>query len=81
MFYGEIVAITTFSSLLGIFLIAYILKELSFVTLIKDKFLVNWYVVGLAIIFVYTFNIVIGLIPVYRLIRKTPAQILSRTDV
>lgn len=81
MFYGEIVAITTFSSLLGIFLIAYILKELSFVTLIKDKFLVNWYVVCLAIVFVYTFNIVIGLIPVYRLIRKTPAQILSRTDV
>ncbi len=81
MFYGEIVAITTFSSLLGIFLLAYILKELSFVNMIKDRFLINWYIVVLAIVFVYTFNIVIGLIPVYRLIRKTPAQILSRTDV
>ncbi len=81
MFYGEIVAITTFSSLLGIFKLAYILKELSFVKMIKDRFLINWYIVVLAIVFVYTFNIVIGLIPVYRLIRKTPAQILSRTDV
>ena len=81
MFYGEIVAITTFSSLIGIFLLAYILKELSFVNVIKDKFLINWYVVGLAIVFIYAFNIIIGLIPVYRLIRKTPAQILSRTDV
>lgn len=34
-----------------------------------------------AIILLYLLNIFVGLVPVYSTIRKTPAEILSRTDV
>ena len=33
------------------------------------------------IIFVYLFNIIIGLIPIFNVVRKTPAQILARYDI
>ena len=81
MFTGEILSITTFSSLIGVLLMTYILKELSFVDAISDKFQVDLKVLLITIAFVYAFNLLVGLIPVYRTIRKTPAQILSRTDI
>lgn len=81
MFESEIIFITTFSSLLGVLLMSYILYEISFIPSISDKFLVNVPIVLGSIIFVYVFNLIIGLLPVYKTIRKTPAQILSRTDI
>ena len=81
MFTGEIITITTLASIPGIALMSYILKELSFIESINDMFQVDKKVIIITIVGIYAFNLFVGLLPVYRTIRKTPAQILSRTDI
>ena len=81
MFLGEIIAITTVASLPGIILSSYILNKLSNISYISNYILINPLVIILSIIFVYLFNVIIGLIPVFSISRKTPAQILSRHDL
>lgn len=81
MFYGEIIAITTVSSVPGIIFAAYVLNILSKIKYIGEYFLINFNVVLISILFVYVFNLVIGLIPVFNTIRRKPASILSRYDL
>ena len=81
MFIGEIIAITTLASVPGIALMTYILKVLSTIKYLASYFVVNTFAVGATILFVYLFNLIVGLLPVYKVIRKTPAQILSRNDI
>lgn len=81
MFYGEIIAITTISSVPGIIFAAYVLNILSKIKYIGEYFLINFNVVLISILFVYVFNLVIGLIPVFNTIRRKPASILSRYDL
>lgn len=81
MFYGEIIAITTIASVPGIILASYILKVLSNIKFLSKYFLINFRIVLLSIIFVYIFNLIIGLIPVFNTIRRRPASILSRHDL
>ena len=81
MFFGEIFAITTIASMPGLLFMAYVLKTLSNVKYLSSLFLINPLIVIISIIFVYLFNIVIGLIPVFNTLRKRPAQILSRHDL
>ena len=81
MFVGEIIAITSIASVLGVALMSYILYELSFIEDISDKFMVNAKTVLITLAFVYLFNLIVGLLPVKLTLRKTPAQILSRTDI
>ena len=81
MFVGEIIAITTIASLPGILIMNYILYQLSFISLISDKFMVNLFTMLITILFVYIFNIIVGLLPVFKTLVKTPAQILSRNDI
>ena len=81
MFFGEIFAITTIASVPGIILMSYILKVLTSISYIKDSFIINPFIILVTIIFIYIFNLIIGLLPVYKTIRKTPANILSRHDL
>ena len=81
MFYGEIIAITTIASIPGIILASYILKVLSNIKFLSKYFLINFRIVLLSIVFVYIFNLIIGLIPVFNTIRRRPASILSRHDL
>ena len=81
MFSGEILAITTLCCIPGILLSAYILKILNSISFIEGMFKINAFVIIIAIITVYVFNLIIGLLPVYNTIRKRPAEILSRTDI
>ena len=81
MFTGEIIAISTIASLLGVIFMTYVLKELSTITFISDRYMVNTQVFILTVIFIYTFNLFVGLLPVYRVVKKTPARILSRSDI
>ena len=81
MFYGEIFALTTLSSLPGVILMFYILSKISTINYLSKWFLVNPITFLISIISIYLFNLIIGLIPVYGVIRKTPASILSRKDV
>ena len=81
MFSGEIIAITTLASIPGILFAAYILNSLSKISYISDYFIMNIPIILLSIIFVFIFNLIVGLIPVFNTIRKRPAEILSRTDI
>ena len=81
MFSGEIIAITTLASLPGILICAYILKQISSVRVLKDTIIINPFIIILSIILVFIFNLTVGLIPVYKTIRKRPAEILARTDI
>ena len=81
MFAGEILAITTMASLPGFLLMAYILDKVSQISYFSKMFLIDPTVLGIRLVLIYGFNLVFGLLPVFRTIRKTPAAILSRTDI
>ena len=81
MFAGEIIAITTVASVTGILFMTYILYNISNIEFIASMYMVNIVTILTSIILVYIFNLVVGLLPVFTTIRKTPAQILSRQDI
>lgn len=81
MFLGEIIAITTVSSLVGICLMSYIFYHICQIEFIRSMFAINPIVFFGAVLIVYVFNAIVGLIPVFNTMRKTPAAILSRYDV
>lgn len=81
MFIGEIISITTVASMPGIFLMTYILSQVSKISYVSRMFIVNSTTVGISIAIVYLFNIIVGLLPLYRVLKKTPAKILSRHDL
>ena len=47
----------------------------------QDQFMFNSTVLLISIAIFVLFNIIVGLLPVFNVIRKTPARILSRNDV
>lgn len=81
MFTGEILAITTLVSLPGFILTAYILYKLSQMVYFAEMFLVTVPILLICIAVIYGLNLIFGLLPVFRIIRKTPAAILARPDV
>lgn len=81
MFFGEIFAITTIASIPGILFMAYILNVLSSVKYLSDLFVINVFGIIITVIFIYLFNLIVGLLPVFNTMRKTPAQILARHDL
>lgn len=81
MFAGEIIVITSLASVPGIIVMALILKELSGIIILGKMFLINHYIILLSILIVYVFNLLIGLLPIWNVIRHTPASILSRNDI
>ncbi len=81
MFSGEILAITIVASTPGIILMSYILKQLSTTSFFSRTIAFDSYVLTISIILILGFNLIFGLIPVFTTMRKTPAGILSRTDL
>ncbi len=81
MFLGEILAITTLASFPGYLLMYYIITKIMTLPLIKEQFVISVPVLVISILIIYGFNILVGLIPVFNTLRKSPATILSRTDI
>ena len=81
MFYGEIFAIITLASVPGLLFMAYVLNILSGIKFLSKMFLINPLIIIIAIVFVYLFNLIVGLVPVFNVVRKTPASILARHDL
>lgn len=81
MFLGEIISITTIASLPGLALMTYILSQISKISYVSRMFIVNFTTIGISALIIYLFNIIVGLAPLYKVLRKTPAQILARHDV
>ena len=80
-FLGEIIAITTCAGMPGTVLMTYVLLMLSQNVYIAKNYVVNVSTVGISILITYAFNIIVGLIPLFKVLRKTPAKILSRHDI
>ncbi|MGN0659354.1 MAG: ATP-binding cassette domain-containing protein [Emergencia sp.] len=81
MFAGEIIAMTTMTTLPAMALMAYILNGISKIPYIGDQYLMNPAVFLISFGLVFLFNMIAGLLPVFNTMRKTPAEILSRNDV
>lgn len=80
MFASEIFAITTLAGLPGFAVMSYIVYKLSGMVYFKDMFLVDPLILLMSLAIIYLCNMIFGLLPVFRIIRKTPAAILSRKD-
>ena len=81
MFISESFAISTLASLPGVLFMSYCLHVLSDVYYIGRNYVMNVYIMILCIVIMYVFNIIVGLIPVFNTIRKSPARILSGKEV
>lgn len=81
MFIGEIIALTTLTTLPAMAIMAYILNGISKVPMIGDQYLMNPLVFLISFAIVAVFNLLAGLLPVFNTMRNTPAEILARNDV
>ena len=82
MFAGEILVITLITAIPGIAIMYYVLYNMVKITYyLEGMYMINPLIAGIALAIVVVFNLLAGLIPVYVTMRKTPAQILARTDI
>jgi ABC-type antimicrobial peptide transport system permease subunit len=81
MFLGEIIALFTLTAIQGMAAMAYILHELTKIPYIGDTLMMNPVIFGICFVLILGFDILAGLIPVFKTMRKTPAEILARNDV
>ncbi|MBR0417426.1 MAG: ABC transporter ATP-binding protein/permease [Firmicutes bacterium] len=81
MFLGEILVITFISSTLGFAVMGYVLHSLTQYAFFANQYVFDERVILISVAIVYVSNILFGLLPVFFTMRKTPAKILSRTDV
>lgn len=81
MFLGEIIALFTLTAIPGMAVMAYILHELIKIPYIGETLMMNPLIFCICFVLLLGFDILAGLIPVFRTMRKTPAEILARNDV
>ena len=81
MFSGEIIAISTIASLPGMLFMSLIISRVVKMSMFQERFMINPGICLVCLIVIYGLNILFGLLPVWRTIRKTPAEILARTDI
>ena len=82
MFSGEILVMTLITAIPGIAIMYYVLYNLVKITYyLEGMYMINPSIAGISLAILVVFNLLAGLIPVYVTMRKTPAQILARTDI
>ena len=81
MFLGEVLIITTFASIPGYILMSLILKEIIKIEYLKTMFTLDFKVLLISFITIYALNMFMGLLPIFNVIRHSPAKILSRNDI
>jgi ABC-type antimicrobial peptide transport system permease subunit len=82
MFLGEILVITTILGVPGYILISLLLNEfIKASSFFASLYVINAPVLITSIVLIYGFNILIGLLPIRNTIKKSPAEILARTDI
>ena len=82
MFTGEILVITLITAIPGIALMYLALSQIVKTTYyLEGQYLITPAVAAVTFGLLLVFNLVTGLIPVFTTMRKTPAQILARSDI
>ena len=82
MFTGEILVITFITAVPGIAIMYFLLTQMVQITYyIEGLYMVTPVIAAITFVVILLFNLLAGLIPVFVTMRKTPAQILARTDI
>ena len=82
MFTGEILVITFLTAIPGIAIMYFVLTQITKITYyLQGLYVFNPTTAAITLGVIVVFNLFAGLIPVYMTMRKTPAQILARTDI
>ena len=82
MFTGEILVITFITAIPGIAVMYFALSQIIKTTYyLQGQYMVAPVVAAVTFGLILLFNLVTGLIPVFTTMRKTPAQILARSDI
>ena len=81
MFSGEILGITLLASIPGYALMLYIIYHVSNISWFNGLLIINGWVILISFALIFGFNMIFGLLPVFRVVRETPARILARTDI
>lgn len=82
MFTGEILVITFITALPGIAIMYVALTKLVDITYyLEGSYMLTPEIAAITFAIILVFNLIAGLIPVFTTMRKTPAQILARTDI
>lgn len=82
MFLGEILVITLITAIPGIAIMYFLLGQVVTLTyFIEGMYILTPRIALITFALMLVFNLLAGLIPVFTTMRKTPAQILARTDI
>ena len=83
MFTGEILVITFLTAIPGIAIMYFVLQQvvMKITYYLEGLYMVNPMIALITFGVILLFNLLAGLIPVFMTMRKTPAQILARTDI
>lgn len=82
MFTGEILVMTGITAIPGIALMYFILTQFAGISYsLQGRYLITPSAAAAAFGLLLVFNLLAGLIPVFTTMRKTPAQILARSDI
>ena len=81
MFKGEIFAITMLASIPAFMIMTYIAYNLDKMPMVGDTIKVSIPSAVIALAIIVVANTVAGLLPLFKILRKKPAEILSRTDI
>ena len=82
MFIGEILVITFITAVPGIAVMYFLLSRFIAVTYyLQGMYILSPGIAAITLAAILVFNLIAGLIPVFATMRKTPAQILARTDI
>lgn len=82
MFIGEILVMTFITAIPGIVIMYFVLGQVVKITYyLEGLYMITPEIAAITLGIVVVFNLLAGLIPVFNTMRKTPAQILARTDI
>jgi putative ABC transport system permease protein len=81
LFFSEIVVLTLATSTFGVLATTYIVNRINALAKPIELIYFPWHIPPLSMIFIFLVNTVTGMLPVFSLLRKTPAQILSKYDI
>ena len=81
MFSGEIIAITICASIPGWLMMNWLVYKLQGISYLENMFVCSPETILGSLILIFVFNLLFGLMPVFRTLVKRPAAILARTDV
>jgi ABC-type antimicrobial peptide transport system permease subunit len=74
----EVILITSYTVLPTVLLLSSVMKFIAVIPSLQVVIVYPWYSVGLLLAFIYAANIIVGLIPVYSVLRLPPAQLAAK---